>query len=238
LPPRRTPEQRRQHYATSPPRSKSASPTKSSSAVPQRPRAGGNDRHGTEPVTFVAVPAVLVVTAVAAGLVPRIRANRVDPAVTRRSARNEQSIADFELLLRLGQIKSPYVVVGQSIGGILVHGYQRRLPKQVVGMVRETGCSRFMRDLLAHATTAPQIPTKLSAPFDRLSNELQPTRLWAEAQFAADYDGNRTPFLGESQRDSSWASAHSHSPRGIHWRCCHSWFSRMDGTNRRLSWRL
>jgi pimeloyl-ACP methyl ester carboxylesterase len=137
----------------------------------------------------------------------------------------EQSIADFELLLRLGQINPPYVLVGQSIGGILVRDYQRRRPEQVVGMVlvdptHDEGLAYvidgksktislltrdelrgFMRDLLARPATAPRIPQKITAPFDRLPAELQPARLWAEAQYAADRDANRTPFLGESQRE-------------------------------------
>jgi pimeloyl-ACP methyl ester carboxylesterase len=141
----------------------------------------------------------------------------------------EQSIADFESLLRLGQITPPYVLVGQSIGGILVRDYQRRLAKQVVGLVlvdptddeglayvidgqpktiallTRDELQRFMRDLLAHPSTAPRIPTKVSAPFDRLPAELQPIRLWAEAQYAADHDGNRTPFLGESQQEEFMA---------------------------------
>ena len=37
-----------------------------------------------DPVTFVVAPVVLVVTALVAGLVPGIRAIRVDPAVTLR----------------------------------------------------------------------------------------------------------------------------------------------------------
>ena len=136
----------------------------------------------------------------------------------------EQAIADLQLMLRVAKLHPPYILVGQSIGGILVRDYQRRFPEQVAGMVlvdptHDEGLAyiidgkpktislvtrdeleKFMRDLLAHPPAPPPMPTKLSAPFDRLPASLQPVRLWAEAQYFADRNVNRTPFIGEAQR--------------------------------------
>ncbi len=136
----------------------------------------------------------------------------------------EQIVADLQLLLRLGETRPPYVLVGQSIGGILVRDYQRRWPEQVAGMVlvdptHDEGLAyvidgkpktislmtreelqQFMRELLARPVAPPRLPEKISAPFDRLPESLQSVRLWAEAGYAADRDPNRTPYIGEGQR--------------------------------------
>ena len=136
----------------------------------------------------------------------------------------EQIVADFQLLLRLGETRPPYVLVGQSIGGILVRDYQRRWPEQVAGMVlvdptHDEGLAyvidrkpktislmtreelqQFMRELLARPVAPPRLPEKISAPFDRLPESLQSVRLWAEAGYTADRDPNRTPYIGEGQR--------------------------------------
>ena len=136
----------------------------------------------------------------------------------------EQTIADFELLLRLGDVQAPYVFVGQSIGGILVRDYQRRIPERTAGLVlvdptHDEGLAYiidgkpkpvplvtreelqdFMKTLMAKNAAAPRLPEKVSAPFDRLPAELQTVRLWAEREYALDQDRQRTPFLGEAQR--------------------------------------
>jgi len=136
----------------------------------------------------------------------------------------EQTIADFELLLRVGDVRPPYVLVGQSIGGILVRDYQRRLRDEVAGLVlvdpthdeslayiingqpkpislvTRSELQDFMRELLAKPSAPPALPTKLSSPFDRLPAALLPVRLWAERLYFADHDRNRTPYIGEGQR--------------------------------------
>jgi pimeloyl-ACP methyl ester carboxylesterase len=135
----------------------------------------------------------------------------------------EQSIADFELMLRQAGIGPRYVLVGQSMGGILVRDYQRRFPEQVAGMVlvdptHDEGnayiidgkpkavplvtrdeLQGFMHDLLAHPPVLP-IPQKISSPFNRLPPELRPVRLWAETKWIVDRDVNQTPYIGEGQR--------------------------------------
>jgi pimeloyl-ACP methyl ester carboxylesterase len=136
----------------------------------------------------------------------------------------EQTIADFELLLRIGDVRAPYVLVGQSIGGILVRDYQRRLQDAVAGLVlvdpthdeglayvingqprpislvSRSDLQEFMRELMAKPSTPPALPAKLSSPFDRLPTTLQPVRLWAERLYFADQDRNRTPYIAEGQR--------------------------------------
>ena len=136
----------------------------------------------------------------------------------------EQIIADFQLLLRKLAMDSSVVLVGQSIGGILIRDYQRRFSERVVGMVlvdptHDEGLAyiingkpkaisvvsrgelvEFMRDWLSRPHAAPAVPQVVTPPFDRLPANLQPARLWAEAQYAADWDVNRTPYIGEGQR--------------------------------------
>jgi pimeloyl-ACP methyl ester carboxylesterase len=136
----------------------------------------------------------------------------------------EQTIADFELLLRIADVRPPYVLVGQSIGGILVRDYQRRLQDAVAGLVlvdpthdeglayvingqprpislvTRSELQAFMRELMAKPSAPLVLPVKLSAPFDRLPTILQPVRLWAARLYFADQDRNRTPYIGEGQR--------------------------------------
>ena len=136
----------------------------------------------------------------------------------------EEVIADFQLLLRTAAIETPVLLVGHSIGGILVRDYQRRFPELVAGMVLVdpthdeglayiidgkpkpiTEVSReelagFMRDYLARAHPRPRAPLALDGPFDRLPSNLQSVRLWAQAEYLANTDVNMTPYIGEGQR--------------------------------------
>ena len=45
----------------------------------------------------------------------------------------EQTTDDLHLLLRTAGVHPPYILVGHSIGGLYVQGYQRRYPREVVG---------------------------------------------------------------------------------------------------------
>ena len=135
----------------------------------------------------------------------------------------EQVMADLELLLRLGDVKPPYVLVGQSVGGLFVRDYQRQFPEQVGGMVlvdptHEEGNAyiidgkpkpiplvtreelhQFMQSLLANPPAQP-IPTRVGSPYDRLSEEIQAVHLWAATKLVKDRDVSQTPFIGEGQR--------------------------------------
>jgi len=135
----------------------------------------------------------------------------------------EQVMVDLELLLRLGDVKPPYIVIGQSIGGLFVRDFQRRFPQQVAGMVlvdptHEDGnayiidgkakpislvtreeLQQFMRNYMANPQTQP-VPAQVGSPYDRLPEESQTVHLWAAAKLARDRDVKQTPYIGEGQR--------------------------------------
>jgi pimeloyl-ACP methyl ester carboxylesterase len=150
----------------------------------------------------------------------------------------EEVIADLELLLRADRIEAPYVLVGQSIGGLFVRDYQRRFPDQVGGMVlvdptHEEGnayiidgkpkpvalvtreeLQEFMRNYLANPP-AVSIPRRVGSPYDRLPDQIQSVRLWASAEYMTDLDRRQTPFIAEGQRQEAVAlrdqrSRHKH----------------------------
>lgn len=111
----------------------------------------------------------------------------------------EQIMVDLELLLRLGGVKPPYVLVGQSISGLFVRDYQRRFPEHVAGMVlvdptTEDGnayiidgkpipislvtreeLQRFMKNYMANPPPPQPIPAhpETHSPYDRLPEESQ-----------------------------------------------------------------
>lgn len=142
----------------------------------------------------------------------------------------EEVMVDLELLLRLGDVKPPYVLVGQSIGGLFVRDFQRRFPEQVAGMVlvdpthedlnayiidgrakpislvtREE-LQQFMRNYMANPPTQP-IPAHVGihSPYNRLPEESQTVHLWAAAKLATDGDVRQTPYVGEGQRQEAVA---------------------------------
>lgn len=140
----------------------------------------------------------------------------------------DQVMADLELLLRLGDVAPPYVLVGQSIGGLFIRDYQRRFPEQVDGMVlvdptHEEGnayvidgkpkpialvtreeLQRFMRNYLANPP-AIAIPRRVGSPYDKLPEEIQTVHLWATTKLANDRDVSRTPIIAEGQREEAVA---------------------------------
>ena len=145
-------------------------------------------------------------------------------------------MVDLELLLRLGEVKPPYVVIGQSIGGLFVRDFQRRFPEQVAGMVlvdptHEDGnayiidgkpkpislvtreeLQQFMRNYMANPSTQP-IPAKVGSPYDRLPEVSQTVHLWAAAKLARDRDVRQTPYIGEGQRQEAVALREQRSGR-------------------------
>lgn len=136
----------------------------------------------------------------------------------------DQVVSDFALLLESGGVLPPYVLVGQSIGGILVRDYQRRRPERVAGMVlvdptHDEGLAymidgkpkpislttrqelqEFMQALMAKPAAPRVTPEKVSRPYYRLPSDLLSVRLWAEQRYALDTDRNQTPYIGEGQR--------------------------------------
>src|SRR5258708_34307889 len=108
----------------------------------------------------------------------------------------EQTISDLHALLKTAGEKSPYLLVGASVGGIYIQAYQRAFPKEVVGLVFSNSSNRIGR--LVHGKpsliwnlTEEQIrstfplaasdkgrePTSEDDPFDRLPPDLRTCRL-------------------------------------------------------------
>jgi pimeloyl-ACP methyl ester carboxylesterase len=109
----------------------------------------------------------------------------------------EQTVADLHSALSRAGEKGPYVLVGASVGGAFVCAYQRSFPGEVAALVFTNSSNRIglkttsggnliwklSEDEIRSAYPLPasakgQEPTHEGQPFDRLSPELQATRLW------------------------------------------------------------
>src|SRR5712692_4694521 len=115
----------------------------------------------------------------------------------------EETMDDLHHLLDAAHVAGPYVLVGHSIGGMYVRAYQRRYPRDVVGLVLIDATPEEDAEYLSNgksvagvfltwdqlaAVYAPyiknpppprQLPTKVDEPDDRLSPALQRDVLWA-----------------------------------------------------------
>lgn len=111
----------------------------------------------------------------------------------------EQTISDLHTLLKTGGEKSPYLLVGASVGGIYIQAYQRAFPEEVAGLVFSNSSNRIGRLVngkpgLIWELTEEQIrstfplaasdkgpaPTSEDDPFDRLPPDLRAVRLWLD----------------------------------------------------------
>jgi pimeloyl-ACP methyl ester carboxylesterase len=111
----------------------------------------------------------------------------------------EQTISDLHILLKNGEEKGPYLLVGASVGGIYIQAYQRAFPKEVAGLVFCNSSNRIGRLVngkpeLIWELTEEQIrstfplaasdkgpaPTSEGDPFDRLPPDLRSVRLWLD----------------------------------------------------------
>lgn len=117
----------------------------------------------------------------------------------------DQASHDLHTLLANAGVHGPYVLVGHSLGGMLVRYYEAKYPRDVVGMVLvdssheeslqpvglkivripELSAKQF-QDLLdeakAHRPKNPEpeaLPTTIFPPYDRLPTRLQTLHLWA-----------------------------------------------------------
>jgi pimeloyl-ACP methyl ester carboxylesterase len=137
----------------------------------------------------------------------------------------EQTMDDLHLLLHAASIPAPYILVGQSIGGLYIRAYQRRYPEEVVGLVLvdatpeedlgytvngvdKTGITMTYAEM--ESVYAPYIknpppprtlPDKVEEPRDRLPPELQTARLWAERNFLAHIDMPHSWITAESWKE-------------------------------------
>jgi pimeloyl-ACP methyl ester carboxylesterase len=132
----------------------------------------------------------------------------------------EQTIHDLHVLLRSAGEHTPYLLVGASIGGIFIRGYQHLYPDDVAGLVFANsshrvgkfvpGKSGLLWDLseddlrsaypLPPSVTKGPVPTRAGVPFDRLSPELQAIRLWFEVRRWENWDRAKAG----PQTDLSW----------------------------------
>lgn len=117
----------------------------------------------------------------------------------------DQSTADLHRLLANAGVHGPYVLVGHSLGGMLVRFYQARYPTDVVGMVLvdsshedslqrigpkvvripELTAQQFQTLLDQGKSNRPKnsepdlVPTSIFPPYDRLPSQFQSLHLWA-----------------------------------------------------------
>lgn len=117
----------------------------------------------------------------------------------------DQATHDLHLLLLKAGVPGPYVLVGHSLGGMLVRFYQSKYPRDVIGMILvdssheeslqqvgpktvripELSAKRY-QDLIAewqaHRPKSPPpdlLPTTIFPPYDKLPTEFQTLHLWA-----------------------------------------------------------
>jgi pimeloyl-ACP methyl ester carboxylesterase len=131
----------------------------------------------------------------------------------------EQTITDLHTLLRAAGEKSPYLLVGASIGGIYIRAYQRAFPDEVAGLIFTNSSNRIgmkvkskeglMWDLTEEdirsafpltAATKGAAPTRVGEPFDRLPADLQAVRLWLNLRLWEKWD----PAKAGPESNLSW----------------------------------
>ena len=131
----------------------------------------------------------------------------------------EQAGHDLETAMRTAGEHPPYVLVGQSIGGLFVRWYQHEHPRQVVGMVlvesyemaapvngKQVPLYTLTKEQLQanlpppSSLKKPPIPTEVRVPFNKLPPSLQKTHLWLEQHFFETLDFNKGPAMMESWR--------------------------------------
>jgi pimeloyl-ACP methyl ester carboxylesterase len=117
----------------------------------------------------------------------------------------DQATHDLHLLLKNAGIRSPYVLVGHSLGGMLIRFYQAKYPSDVVGMVlvdssheeslqhvgpkivriSELTAKQFQSLLDEGKANRPKnpepdlVPTAIFPPYDKLPAQDQTLHLWA-----------------------------------------------------------
>src|SRR5262245_9158927 len=113
----------------------------------------------------------------------------------------EQTIHDLHTLLRAAGEKPPYLLVGASVGGILIQACQRAFPGEVAELVFSNSSNRIgmmvhgkagliwdltedeIRSLFPQPSSAKgPAPSREAEPFDRLPPGLQAMRLWLDVK--------------------------------------------------------
>jgi pimeloyl-ACP methyl ester carboxylesterase len=133
----------------------------------------------------------------------------------------DQAAHDLNTLLTKAGERPPYVLVGQSMGGLFARWYQHEYPEQVAGMVLvesyETtapvnGKQVPIRTLSKEELQAnlpppsslrkPPIPTGIHPPFTKLPTALQNEHVWLEQRFFETLDFSKGPQMMESWRSA------------------------------------
>lgn len=117
----------------------------------------------------------------------------------------DQATRDLHLLLAKAGIRGPYILVGHSLGGMLIRYYRAKYPTGIVGMVlvdssheeslqhvgpsvvriTELTAKQFQSLIDEGKANRPKnpepdpVPTNISPPYDRLPMEFQNLHLWA-----------------------------------------------------------
>ena len=117
----------------------------------------------------------------------------------------DQATHDLHLLLKNAGVRGPYVLVGHSLGGMLIRFYQAKYPRDVVGMVLvdssheeslqhvglkivripELSAKQFQNLLDQAKANRPKnpepdlVPTTIFPPYDKLPTQDQTLHLWA-----------------------------------------------------------
>ena len=117
----------------------------------------------------------------------------------------DQATHDLHLLLTNADVRGPYVLVGHSLGGMLIRFYQAKYPNDVVGMVLvdsshedslqhvglkvvripELNAKQFQAPIDEAKANRPKnpepdlVPTTIFPPYDKLPPQYQILHLWA-----------------------------------------------------------
>jgi pimeloyl-ACP methyl ester carboxylesterase len=124
----------------------------------------------------------------------------------------EQTVSDLHTLLQAAGEKGPFVLVGASIGGIYIRGYQRTYPGDVaalvftnssgrVGLITKSGGDllwKLSEDDIRSAYPLPATarlprPVRIAQPFDRLPGDLSAIRLWLDIRLWESLDPTTMP---------------------------------------------
>jgi len=142
-----------------------------------------------------------------------------------------QVASDLETVLNKAGEHPPYVLVGQSMGGLFVRWYQHEHPDQIAGMVlvetyettapvngKQVPLYTLTKDQLQNnlpppsSLKKPPLPTEVHPPFDKLPPGLREVHLWLERHFFETLDFNKGPEMMESWR-SAFGVLHQASVR-------------------------
>ncbi|MEW6206882.1 MAG: alpha/beta hydrolase [Acidobacteriota bacterium] len=110
----------------------------------------------------------------------------------------QQIVSELHRGLRRARIKGPYVLVGQSFGGLLVRVYASQYPKEVVGMVLVDSSHEDMQIMLNNKLThlrelsrgreIPPVQTKMPPPPASSSAKESRESPGAQSKVEAPYD--------------------------------------------------